>query len=78
VTGVIKKEIVATGPKRKGKKELLFHLEGGKLTRRQAIAAFCYDCQGFYTDGKPADCKDASCPLHPFMPYATREAKAAQ
>ncbi|MFA5377548.1 MAG: hypothetical protein WC455_17485 [Dehalococcoidia bacterium] len=51
-----------------GKRELLKHLEGETITLRQAVKAKCYDCMGFYTDGK-VDCAIASCPLYPWMPF---------
>lgn len=54
---------------RKGKKELLRHLEGGKpLTAREAITAKCYDCMGGYPEGA-FDCNVPECPLHEFTPY---------
>jgi hypothetical protein len=54
---------------RKGKGELLRHLEGGKqLTRADAIAAKCYDCMGGYPEGAE-DCRCEDCPLYDFMPY---------
>ena len=55
-------------PKAKGKEELLKHLKVERLTMRQAVIAKCYDCAGYYQDGKK-DCEDPECPIHPFMPY---------
>ncbi|KYC49196.1 MAG: hypothetical protein AMQ74_01464 [Candidatus Methanofastidiosum methylothiophilum] len=52
----------------KGKKEYEKFLTGGKLTMKQSIIAFCYDCAGFYSNGKE-DCEVDTCPLYPFMPY---------
>lgn len=51
-----------------GKRHMLRFLNGERLTQAQAIAAYCYDCMGFYVDGK-VDCGNALCPLHPLMPY---------
>ena len=56
------------GKTAQGKKEILKHLKGQRLTLKQAVYAHCYDCMGFYADGK-YDCKMPKCPLHPFMAY---------
>lgn len=52
----------------RGKNELLKHLSGQRLTLKQAVNAHCYDCVGFYADGKH-DCKTRHCSLYPYMPY---------
>lgn len=39
----------------KGKKELLKYLRGEKLTYKQAVSAYCYDCNTFYYDSR-SDC----------------------
>jgi hypothetical protein len=52
----------------KGRQELIKHLKGQRLTFRQSILAKCYDCMGYYADGK-MDCIVKDCPLYPFMPY---------
>lgn len=52
----------------RGRNELLKHLSGTKITARQAITAKCYECNGYYADGK-ADCKMQDCSLYPWMPY---------
>lgn len=52
----------------KGKKSLLKHLEGGKLGRKEAMDAKCYDCMGYFADGR-ADCGVKNCPLYDFRPY---------
>ena len=52
----------------RGRKELLKHLDGQRLTQRQAILAKCYDCLGYYADGKVC-CEITDCPLFPYMPY---------
>ena len=51
------------GTKRRGKKELIKHLEGKKLTWGQAIRAKCYDCNGM---GEQKDCDNLECPLLPY------------
>ena len=61
-------EILETAPTSSGKRLLLKHLYGDKLTRNEAIFAKCCDCMGYFIDGR-ADCETAECPLHPFMPY---------
>jgi hypothetical protein len=62
------------GKTAKGKKELIKHLEGGRLTLKQAVNARCYDCTGFYADGK-VDCRIAKCPLYPFMSFNADKSK---
>lgn len=61
-------EILETAPTSSGKRLLLKHLYGDRLTRDEAIRAKCCDCLGFYIDGR-ADCEISECALHPFMPY---------
>lgn len=43
--------------------------EEAKLTMLLAIKAKCWDCMGYYTDGK-IDCENFECPLYNWMPYA--------
>lgn len=52
----------------KGRGELIKHLNGERLTGRQACLAKCYECMGYYSDGKQ-DCKIPTCPLYMYMPY---------
>lgn len=61
-------EIQKYGKTVKGKKELLKHLDGGHLTPKKAIQAKCYDCMGFFADGRQA-CKMPKCACYPFMAY---------
>ncbi len=68
------KNIRRHGKTARGQKELLKHLSGQKLTFKQAIYARCYDCMGYYADGK-VDCKMPHCPLHPFMAYNQNRVK---
>lgn len=56
------------GIRAKGRREMIKHWEGKKLTKGGAILANCYDCQGGYTGGKNS-CLKPECPLFPFMPY---------
>jgi len=62
------KSIERDGKSGAGKTHLLKYLNGEKLTRGQALKAHCYDCMGYYGDGR-IDCEDPACPLYPFMPY---------
>lgn len=56
------------GVKAKGKRELLRHQKGERLTFQAMIQAKCYECCGGYADGR-IDCKIPECPLYPQMPY---------
>ena len=56
------------GKQAKGRKELRSHLEGKRLTLRQMILAKCYDCMGYFADGK-VDCNIPECALYPVMVY---------
>lgn len=60
--------IIENGMMAKGKNELLKHLDGEKLTYKEAILAKCYDCEGYFIDGKE-DCMIYDCPLYGFMAY---------
>ncbi len=51
-----------------GRTELLRHLEGKVITLRQAVKGKCYECMGYYADGK-RDCQIPDCPLYPWMPF---------
>jgi hypothetical protein len=68
------KNIRRQGKAARGQRELVKHLEGERLTLKQAVNAHCYDCTGFYADGK-TDCSLPACPLHPFMFYNKNRAK---
>jgi len=52
----------------KGKKSLLKHLDKGKLSRKEAMDAKCYDCMAWFADGR-MDCKMPKCPLFDYRPY---------
>jgi hypothetical protein len=62
------------GKEAQGRKELVNHLEGGRLTARQMILSKCFECMGFYADGK-VDCEMSDCPCYPLMPYRKSGAK---
>lgn len=64
------------GKKAQGKREYLEYQETWKKpSPKQAILANCYQCLGFYTDGRD-DCEIPDCPLYPFMPYRKGVEKA--
>ena len=48
----------------KGQKEWNAHKQGKELTRKQAILALCYECNGFEESAKPP-CVAVSCPIWP-------------
>lgn len=54
------------GKQRVGRKDLIKHLTGSKLTRGQAIKAKCYDCNGM---GESKECDIEECSLLPYSPY---------
>ncbi len=51
----------------KGKLEYQKFLKGETLTRKEAILAQCYVCNGCEEGGK--DCGASNCPLYQFMAY---------
>ncbi len=55
-----------SGTRRTGQKDLINHLQGKRLTQRQAIRAKCYDCLGM---GECPICDDDECSLSSFSPY---------
>jgi len=54
----------------KGKAEIMRQRSGKRLSYKQAVLAKCYECMGYYADGK-LDCEIPDCPLYGFMPYRT-------
>ena len=65
--------IEKVGMASRGRAELINYLSTGKGTARQVILAKCYDCCGYYADGR-VDCKLETCPLYPYMPYSSKPA----
>jgi hypothetical protein len=51
----------------KGQKEYLKFKNGEKLTRKQAIIANCYSCNGL--EDSATECFGKSCPLYQYRPY---------
>jgi len=62
------RHIEKNGKLAQGKKDVLKYWRGERLTRNQAILGKCYDCMGFYIDGR-RDCKMPRCTLYDFMPF---------
>jgi hypothetical protein len=62
----------------KGKREIIAHLSGQKLSRAASMAAKCYDCMVFFADGRQ-DCEQKDCPLYQYntsgVQFKTRERK---
>ena len=54
-----------------GKNNLLKHLDGGKLSRKEAMQACCYSCMGYFIDGR-ADCGIKNCPMFDYRPFKDR------
>jgi len=71
------KSIRRHGKTARGQRELLKHLSGERLTLKQAVHAHCYECMGFFADGK-IDCGMKHCPLHPFMAYNQNREKGTK
>ena len=63
------KDIETHGITAQGRRELLRYLNGKALTYKQAVKAKCYDCEGYYQDGR-VKCEIKTCPLWPFNNYA--------
>ena len=56
-------------PQSEGRARMIKHLKGEeRLTQKEAIQAFCFECMGGFKDGL-VDCKVKDCPLYPFMQY---------
>ena len=51
----------------KGQREYEKWEAGAKLSRKQAMLAHCYECNGFEESNE--DCQGKSCPSYQFMPY---------
>ena len=61
---------VKLGKSKIGKVQLLKHLNGVRLTQREAIKAKCYDCDGM---GDSGCCDMTTCSLFPYSPYAGKQ-----
>jgi hypothetical protein len=67
-------DIQKYGKTAKGKSELIRHLQGERLSRKEAIYAHCFECVGFFSDGR-RDCMMPQCSLYPFMVYNRNKQK---
>lgn len=59
---------IEASPLSVGKRYLLAHMTGKKLTARQAVLAKCTECMNGWHDGR-VDCRIPDCPLYPWQPY---------
>ena len=62
------KQVQDLGKHAQGKKEYIKFLEGKHLTLSRMILANCYECNGYYADGKE-DCECDSCVFYAINPY---------
>ncbi len=51
----------------RGQKEFAKFKRGERLTRKEAILALCYDCNG--QEDSRHDCGCTECPLYQYRPY---------
>ena len=65
-------EVKKYGKKAKGKLPLIRHLEGKRITRKDAIDAKCYECNGYCADGVE-ECNIRDCPLWPYSPFRRKD-----
>lgn len=70
-------DVERNGINTRGKTEYLKYLRGGKLTRKEAMLARCYDCMGYFVDGR-ADCMTPSCPMYSFMIFRNTKGDRTQ
>lgn len=61
-------EIEKNGTGSGGKTALLKYLRGETIHRSAAVKAKCFECCGYYADGR-VDCGITTCPLYLYMPY---------
>ena len=62
------KHIKKHGKSYSGKTNLINFLEGKHITRKEAISAYCYDCQGYCEDGR-VECEQLQCPLYSYSQF---------
>lgn len=70
-------QIAKLGKECQGKKEYIRFLQGEPVNRNAAIKAKCYDCCGYFEDGR-ADCQNPTCPLYPYFPYSSDKSQAVR
>ena len=61
-----------SGKQSQGRTQYVRYLRGERLTQRQAILAKCFECGGYYADGRK-DCEMPDCALYPYMPYKGKD-----
>ncbi len=61
-------EIEKYGIQAAGRTECLKIHRGEKVSLSAAVKAKCYECMGYYQDGK-ADCECPTCELYAWMPF---------
>jgi len=64
------------GKRAKGMKEMIKHLKGERLTRKEAMLAHCFQCMGYFSDGfkeGAGDCGVPACPLYQYFPYRRKD-----
>ena len=62
-------------PSTRGATQFRRYLNGENLTRMQAMLAKCCECMAYYVDGR-ISCVLPTCPLYPYMPYASNRQAA--
>ena len=60
--------VKAFGKSGQGRTEYLDYLEGKHISYKQRCLAQCYQCMGYYKDGK-VSCGCRTCALFTIMPY---------
>jgi hypothetical protein len=63
-----KKDVTLLGMVSSGRTNYLKYLDGNKIGLKGAVLSKCFDCMGYYIDGRN-DCGIPECPLYPWMPY---------
>lgn len=57
----------------KGAKEYEKFKRGELLTRKQAMLAHCYECNGL--EESNCDCQGKSCPMYQYSPFKARKTR---
>lgn len=60
----------------KGQLEYRKFEAGGNLSRKQAMLAMCYACNGMEDSGE--DCGGTTCPLYPYHPHNKNRIRGKQ
>ena len=59
------------GLQSQGRTAYLKYLETGNISLKNAVLAKCYECMGYFADGRK-DCEMPDCPLYPYMLYGEK------